>query len=465
MASFVTKLVREELREDEEKEDDTTDDDPQTERKELGQEDDEAPIPPLPALDLRARDEAAGGKVPPKPALVPRLDDLVVKALADNYHVYPALDRIPAEYVDNVVALLDPQQIQFKVAAKYITAEKFWRRLCEERWKVCDLKEHGLSWKRLYCERHVQELLENYQPSEDGENYVRLVEELEAAFPFVHTIRVHQLLSHLELSHLLHKVPNLTTLELKYSARRMGMEYDKARFGMMLTDAISLSAHFFPKTVTLSRLVLRENLLTDDIFEHLVAGLHKNVSVTYLDLSHNRLGDTSAVQVAKLFAPGGVLAYLDLGDNYIREEGALELARVLAESPCLQELSLKLNPIGDEAAAEMLTSVASNKSLTALNLSGTGLAEKGTRALVGTLASNNTLRSLDLCSNKIDQGALPSLLNALSGNKTLTALDLRKCGLSDANMREIQAAIQPNAVKLAQEKRKAMQAKGYDEAM
>ena len=35
----------------------------------------------------------------------------------------------------------------------------------------------------------------------------------------------------------------------------MGMEYDKARFGMMLTDAISLSAHFFPKTVTLSRLV------------------------------------------------------------------------------------------------------------------------------------------------------------------------------------------------------------------
>ena len=89
--------------------------------------------------------------------------------------MYPALDRIPAEYVDNVVALLDPQQvssmsfggdlvsifsltcsvfvkyrrkgllllrgsisfgfsvshlrlfilqIQFKVAAKYITAEK-----------------------------------------------------------------------------------------------------------------------------------------------------------------------------------------------------------------------------------------------------------------------------------------------------------------------------------------------------
>jgi hypothetical protein len=38
--------------------------------------------------------------------------------------VHPAFDRIPPEYLDNVVALLDPSQIDFVVAARYITTEK-----------------------------------------------------------------------------------------------------------------------------------------------------------------------------------------------------------------------------------------------------------------------------------------------------------------------------------------------------
>jgi hypothetical protein len=64
----------------------------------------------------------------PVTAMVPRLDDLIVKTLAEGYDIYPALDRIPPEYLDNVVALLDPSQIEFTVAAKYISAEKFWKR-------------------------------------------------------------------------------------------------------------------------------------------------------------------------------------------------------------------------------------------------------------------------------------------------------------------------------------------------
>jgi len=81
------------------------------------------PIAPIPALELKSNQNAK-----PVIAAVPRLDDLVIKALAENYDsewhflrvskllpfrcaVYPALDRIPTEYLDNVVALLDPQQV------------------------------------------------------------------------------------------------------------------------------------------------------------------------------------------------------------------------------------------------------------------------------------------------------------------------------------------------------------------
>ena len=92
---------------------------------------------------------AAPARPPIVTAAVPRLDDLVIKCLAENYDIYPALDFIPAEYVDNVIALLDPAAIELTLAAKFIKTEKFWQRLSQERWPICEPAKHGLSWKRL----------------------------------------------------------------------------------------------------------------------------------------------------------------------------------------------------------------------------------------------------------------------------------------------------------------------------
>lgn len=210
-------------------------------------------------------------------AVVPRLDDLLIKCLAENYDVYPALDRIPAEYLDNVVALLDPSQIEFSVAAKYITTEKFWKRLCQERWPICQIASHGLSWKRLYIERHLQSLFEAYYPSSQGQNFERLMKEVSAGKPYVQTINIQQLLSHLDLSDILIEFPNLSTLTLKYGARKLGMDYDKSLFGMQLKDAMYLSK-FLGKTNTLNRLTLTENLLNDESIHILSSGTHKQHS-------------------------------------------------------------------------------------------------------------------------------------------------------------------------------------------
>jgi hypothetical protein len=76
--------------------------------------------------------------------------------------VYPAFDRIPVEYIDNVVALLDPSKIRFTTACTYITSETFWKRLCKEKWAITEVAAHGQSWKRMYVERHIAHLIGMY---------------------------------------------------------------------------------------------------------------------------------------------------------------------------------------------------------------------------------------------------------------------------------------------------------------
>ena len=61
---------------------------------------------------------------------------------------YPALDQVPIQYLDSILALLDPTQIAIAKAAKYIESDLFWKRLSQQRWKICEINKHGASWKR-----------------------------------------------------------------------------------------------------------------------------------------------------------------------------------------------------------------------------------------------------------------------------------------------------------------------------
>jgi len=113
---------------------------------------------------------AGAGAAAPRPqvitAAVPRLDDLVIKCLAENYDIYPAIDYIPSEYAENVVALLDPASIELGMASKYIKSEKFWQRLAQERWPICEPAKHGNSWKRLVRALSIPTtLLSSYVPA------------------------------------------------------------------------------------------------------------------------------------------------------------------------------------------------------------------------------------------------------------------------------------------------------------
>lgn len=52
-----------------------------------------------------------------------------------------------------------------RVTSHLIEDESYWEKCSVHRWPLCTPADHGGNWKRMYFERHVQELIENFTPT------------------------------------------------------------------------------------------------------------------------------------------------------------------------------------------------------------------------------------------------------------------------------------------------------------
>ena len=68
-----------------------------------------------------------------------------------------------------------------------------------------------------------------------------------------------------------------------------------------------------------------------------------NKTISQLDLSHNRIGNTGAMKIAKFLTHTQILTHLDLGDNNISYQGSRFLSQGIANNNSLRVLSLYLN--------------------------------------------------------------------------------------------------------------------------
>ncbi|EFN86621.1 dynein regulatory complex subunit 5 [Harpegnathos saltator] len=126
--------------------------------------------------------------------IIPDLKILALRVIVSTWKDNPVLKDLSTCADKDVLVETLPTDLPFELTITRIDNDFYWERAAKDRWKHNDLTEHGGSWRRLYCERHLVEYLETLEASyfeaqrEECEKLMTLVKN------YVHVIRLHCLM-------------------------------------------------------------------------------------------------------------------------------------------------------------------------------------------------------------------------------------------------------------------------------
>lgn len=183
--------------------------------------------------------------------------------LKDN----PILKQLLPEHQQKVLNHLSPD-LPLTVTANLIDDENYWRRCCMQRWPVCHVARHGGSWKRLFFERHLENLIKHFIPSTTDPAVI--LDLLPFCRNYVRRLRVDQFLppvqlplqpwngelsdsgseaemeqptgDHYQLRDLVAGLSHLEELDLVYGVKDCGMNFEWNLFLFTYQDCHSLAA-------------------------------------------------------------------------------------------------------------------------------------------------------------------------------------------------------------------------------
>ncbi|XP_059817680.1 NACHT, LRR and PYD domains-containing protein 3-like [Hypanus sabinus] len=172
----------------------------------------------------------------------------------------------------------------------------------------------------------------------------------------------------------------------------------------------------------IQKLWLNKVCLTDSGAEDLVSALSTNPSLMELYLSNNKLGDSGVKLVsAALRNPECKIRKLELDNVGLTYSGAEDLASALSTKPSLTELNLSDNKLGDSGVKLVSAALGNPESkIQELWLSEVGLTDSGAEELVSALSTKASLTWLDLISNSLTDRSVPALRRLIL---TLPSLD------------------------------------------
>ena len=318
------------------------------------------------------------------------LKDKSLDVVVANFAHLAETKKIPNNLMPNIIPKLN-YDLPPMVSCKYILDDDnsiygnlhYWQNSCYKRFERynCNIDEHGNSWKRMYFEKLITEKLEMFEDDinelgnsleQKGDSYDNLREILfliESTSDIIQLLRFRQLPSHMDISEVIQRIPNLRKIDIKYNHKNVGMEYDRLQFGMKISDATYL-AHALPFCKNLKVLKLSENLIDDDILRIIMTGVINNTTITTLDLSHNQISNHGARYISKIIdGDDSILEHLDLSNNKISIDGGKYLARSLRSGGNLKSLSLRLNRLQDEGCSLIIEGLLDNPHLESLNIS------------------------------------------------------------------------------------------------
>ncbi|CAL8392854.1 unnamed protein product [Gadus morhua 'NCC'] len=396
-------------------------------------------------------------------ALVPPLSILCLQNIVTNFEEKQTIEELLPAHKEYVLGRLPPS-LPLHVTANLISDPGYWRRCCVQRWNPCDVSQYGHSWKRMFFEKHLENLLELFIPDVTPPHSI--LELVPLCRDYVLRLDVSQLLppikepgnpgrerpreeqqqeeeegeeeqeeeedaasdvgpsmDHFDFGLLLDQLSRLEELRLVYRVRGCGMNFEWNLFEFTLRDCEAL-ARALKSCNTLKVLRLCQSKVEDERCRILALHLLDHPSLLELDLSHNLIGDRGARAIGKLLSRSR-LEGLDLYDNEVAGPGGRAIAHALSRSATLRSLNLRLNRLGDEGGRAVGQALLTNRTLRRLHLGANEMGEASAAVLAQVLVQNDTLTSINLSCNSLGADGGKILEDAMSHNNAVTEFDVR----------------------------------------
>ncbi|XP_072163014.1 dynein regulatory complex subunit 5-like [Diadema setosum] len=382
-------------------------------------------------------------------ATVPLLTELCVNHIVSNFAEHPKLDELLPKYKAKVLEKISVD-LPLKVVAHLVSDEGYWERRCKAGKEVCDVSKFGNSWKRMFFETHLENIIEHFVP--ETSDMAVLENTLPLCAPYVKRLIIKQLLppvkeeptkimddvsdagsdagldgpimDHFEFSTTLDKLPHLEEFSVTYGVRDCGMNFEwnlfqfTARDCMLLSKCIKRCSH-------LKKFQLHRSKVDDDKARVLIAHILDHPGLEELDLSHNIIGDHGARAIGKFLNGHCKLTRLDLSNNRVRSAGAAAIGHALGKNKTLKELDLRLNRMGDEGGQALCRALMKNATLETINMGSNELSEPTAAALAQVLIHNSTLVNINVSCNRLGQDGGKQVQEGMEENPMVRELDLR----------------------------------------
>jgi len=397
-------------------------------------------------------------KIVHEPELIP-LSEIALKTVAANYLMYKKeLLELEPKYRFKIYDLMS---VEYDIEDLYpfIDYEPFWERACRNKYKSDDCSISGNSWKQLYVETYVKELISNFKAeTEDEEALDNLKRVCDMIKYSVFNLDIPTFSYKFDISFIPQYFINLTNLSLKYSPilkeirtrdvftknlEPIGDEY--SQFGMRIPDLKKFCILITDLSYFLT-LSLQGNLVDDEMIKWLVPGLITNQTLRHLDLSNNRITGKGMIKICSYLVRTKALLSINLSNNLIGSESSYAVGLVLKENTKLRVMLLGMNRFDDESGGRILKMLCFNNYLDEIDLSANQLGAESLKFLAIALKGNNTIKKIDLCHNEITIN--DEIIKIAEAHPLLTELNLHHTESDEQKVKQLDSILIKKSVKL-----------------